>query len=67
MNIEEKILVDLGETITIPMNIIVSQNNVFNYLKKFGDQNWQKLILSFLVLEQSKITIMILALDNIRK
>ena len=37
-----KDFVDLGETITIPMNII-SQNNVLNYLKKFGDQNWEKI------------------------
>ena len=42
-----KDFVDLGETITIPMNIIVSQNNVFNYLKKFGDQNWAKINFKF--------------------
>ena len=37
-----KDFVDLGETITVPMNII-SQNNVLSYLKKFGDQNWAKI------------------------
>ena len=55
-----KDFVDLGETITIPMNII-SQNNVLIILRSLGIRIGRKLILkSFLVLEQSKITIMIL-------
>ena len=37
-----KDFVDLGESITIPMNTI-SQNNVLKYLNKFGDQNWAKI------------------------